>query len=487
MMRIAFFNPQGNFDPFDSYLTEHPDFGGQLVYVKELALAMGKQGVAVDIFTRKIVDQEFRGFESDVDYYRGESSVRIIRIPFGGLRFLPKEKLWSYLPEYVRGVQSFYGEERPDFATSHYGDGGISAALFQEEWGVPYTFTAHSLGAQKLDKMHPTKENVESLNARYAFARRITAEKLAMKNSALNVVSTSQERHLQYGHKYYEDAIDVEDSSRFRVISPGVNMRVFYKELGGQEDKSMQEVFREVVERDIARSRVELPLIVAASRLDGKKNHVGLVRAYALSEKLQAVSNLVITLRGIDNPFMDYSMARPEEKEILEEIMKMVEEYGLRGKVSMFSLSSQGELASFYRVAAERKSVFCLTALYEPFGLAPIEAMACGLPVVVTKNGGPSDVLREGAKEYGVLVDPQSDEDIARGLLHVFCDEGRWETYQEAGFTRVRSRYTWENTAKEYLFWIKDCMEQKKAGREFRVSSVAPFFQQEVFPMEWLF
>ena len=37
-MRIAFLNPQGNFDPEDSYWTEHPDFGGQLVYVKQVAL-----------------------------------------------------------------------------------------------------------------------------------------------------------------------------------------------------------------------------------------------------------------------------------------------------------------------------------------------------------------------------------------------------------------------------------------------------------------
>ncbi len=43
-MRIAFLNPQGNFDPNDNYWTEHPDFGGQLVYVKQVALAMGELG-----------------------------------------------------------------------------------------------------------------------------------------------------------------------------------------------------------------------------------------------------------------------------------------------------------------------------------------------------------------------------------------------------------------------------------------------------------
>ena len=56
MMHIVFLNPQGNFDPKDSYLTEHPDFGGQLVYVKEVAQAMVDLGHRVDIVTRRIRD-----------------------------------------------------------------------------------------------------------------------------------------------------------------------------------------------------------------------------------------------------------------------------------------------------------------------------------------------------------------------------------------------------------------------------------------------
>ncbi|HID65314.1 MAG TPA: glycosyltransferase family 1 protein, partial [Anaerolineae bacterium] len=52
-MFIAFLNPQGNFDPHDSYWTMHPDFGGQLVYVKEVALALAGWGHRVDIVTRQ--------------------------------------------------------------------------------------------------------------------------------------------------------------------------------------------------------------------------------------------------------------------------------------------------------------------------------------------------------------------------------------------------------------------------------------------------
>ena len=55
-MHIVFLNPQGNFDAKDSYLTEHPDFGGQLVYVKEVAQALVDLGHKVDIVTRRIRD-----------------------------------------------------------------------------------------------------------------------------------------------------------------------------------------------------------------------------------------------------------------------------------------------------------------------------------------------------------------------------------------------------------------------------------------------
>src|SRR5829696_3579054 len=96
--------------------------------------------------------------------------------------------------------------------------------------------------------------------------------------------------------------------------------------------------------------------------------------------------------------------------------MEVMERARMRGLVSMFALRSQGQLAAAYRFFSARHSVFALTALYEPFGLAPLEAMAAGLPAVVTKNGGPSESLREGDQEYGILVDPTDPEDVGAGL-----------------------------------------------------------------------
>src|SRR4026207_2443789 len=111
-MHIAFTNPQGNFGPADSYWPAHPDFGGQLVYVKELALAMGELGHRIDIVTRQIVDPKWPEFSHPLDGYPGHENVRIVRIPCGPPNFLPKEELWLYLgSEFVPRLLDFYAHE----------------------------------------------------------------------------------------------------------------------------------------------------------------------------------------------------------------------------------------------------------------------------------------------------------------------------------------------------------------------------------------
>lgn len=452
-MFIAFLNPQGNFDPQDSYWVQHPDFGGQLVYVKEVALALARWGHRVDIITRQIVDPDWPEFAAPLDAYPGYDNVRIIRIPFGGERFLLKEELWPYLgTEFAPRIVDFYRREGrfPDAMTAHYADGGLTASVVQQATGIPFTFTPHSLGAQKMEKLGAMWENLAQLDARFHFARRITAERIAMSHASVCTASTAQERFEQYAHPAYRGAVDVHDDRRLVVIPPGVNLRVFDKEARDAAEEATRDKIRSKLARDIAPGRRHLPLILASSRLDVKKNHIGLVRAFAASSQLQAKANLVLITRGLDNPLLDYSQADEKAREVLAEIMEVVEGSQLRGKISLFSLDSQGELAAAYRYLAERRSVFALTTYYEPFGLAPLEAMAAGLPAVVTQNGGPSESLREGDEEFGVLVDPFDPADIARGLLRVLSDEATWQRYAAAGRRRVHERYTWEGTARTF-------------------------------------
>ncbi|HCF38850.1 MAG TPA: glycosyltransferase family 1 protein, partial [Thermosipho africanus] len=226
MKKIAFFNPQGNFDKNDSHLTEHPDFGGQLVYVKELAKAIASKGIQVDIITRQIIDKKWPEFSEPFDYYPDSPNLRIVRIPFGGKKFLNKENLWKHLPEYVEVIYSLYKKEEnfPDFVTTHYGDGGISGVLFLEKTDIPFSFTGHSLGAWKLEKMLNEGFSKEELERKFKFSVRILAENLAIKFSSFVVCSTSHERYVQYSHKLYNAD---PNSDKFKVIPPGINSKIF--------------------------------------------------------------------------------------------------------------------------------------------------------------------------------------------------------------------------------------------------------------------
>ena len=453
-MHVAFINPQGNFDPEDSYWTAHPDFGGQLVYVKELALAMGNLGHRVDIVARQILDPGWPEFAGPTDAYPNAPNVRVLRVPCGPDRFLPKEELWPYLgTEFVPNLLSLYEREGslPDAVTAHYGDGGLCAALIEERTGIPFSFTAHSLGAQKMDKMGVRRRHVAGTDRRYHFSKRIVAERLAMNRSRVNVTSTGQERFVQYTHNAYRGAVDPTDGARFAAVPPGVAMHIFDKNSRTEDEGSVREQVLASLARDLAPDRVDLPAVVASSRLDPKKNHLSLVEAFASSPVLRESANLVILTGNMENPLADYRDADEGERAVLDGIMATIDRAGMRGMVSMFAVRGQRRLAAAYRFLAGRRSVFALTANYEPFGLAPLEAMAAGLPAVVTKNGGPSESLREGDEEYGVLVDPGDPEEVAAGLYSLSGNADRWRRYAEAGYGRVLAKYTWERTAEGYL------------------------------------
>lgn len=469
-MFISFLNPQGNFDPEDSYWMEHPDFGGQLVYVKETALALAELGHRVDIVTRQIKDPDWPEFSERIDSYPESDNVRIVRIPCGPDEFLPKERLWPHLgTEWLDGIIDFYQVrgEFPDAVTTHYGDGGLVGALLKKEEGINYTFTGHSLGGQKMDRFDASPDNLEKLDERFNFARRIFAERVAMNRADQVITSTNQERYKQYGHPVYDGAVSVGNDEKFSVIPPGVNRRLFNEEAGPNDEKIARRI-ESAIDRDIGESRRDLPLVLCSSRLDAKKNHLGLVNAFAESRELREAANLAIVVRGADNPLKQREEYEDEAKEILDKIASILDNEGLWEAVTSFPLEDQSELAAAYRWAKNRRSVFALTALYEPFGLAPLEAMSCGLPAVVTDRGGPTESMvdEEKDEEYGVLVDPENPEEIAEGLLRPLSSEETWHKFSKTGKDRVLSQYTWKETARSYLEVLKDIKDKPASDRD---------------------
>jgi len=94
-----------------------------------------------------------------------------------------------------------------------------------------------------------------------------------------------------------------------------------------------------------------------------------------------------------------------------------------------------------------------LPALYEGFGLPPLEAMGCGTPVVVSNISSMPEVVGDA----GILVDPKSVDSIADGLLSVLMDKKLQHELAAKGIERARE-FSWENTGRKTL----DVMESLK-------------------------
>ncbi len=103
------------------------------------------------------------------------------------------------------------------------------------------------------------------------------------------------------------------------------------------------------------------------------------------------------------------------------------------------------------RVFYEAAAAFVFPSLYEGFGLPPLEAMACGTPVVTSGVSSLPEVVGDAA----MLVNPENVFDIARGIREVLLDERLRQRMIERGRLQVK-RFSWERTAAEVLDVYRD-------------------------------
>jgi sucrose-phosphate synthase len=138
-------------------------------------------------------------------------------------------------------------------------------------------------------------------------------------------------------------------------------------------------------------------------------------------------------------------------------MLRLIDRYDLYGSVAYPKSHRPEDVPDLYRLAARRHGVFVNPALTEPFGLTLIEAAASGLPIVATEHGGPVDIVE--ACRNGILVDPLDAGAIAKALLDILGDRGRWEQYARAGIDGSRRAYTWDGHVKRYLACVRDVLK----------------------------
>ncbi|MGZ8161541.1 MAG: HAD family hydrolase [Methylobacter sp.] len=430
----------------DLELGRDADTGGQTKYVVDLARALALQDKVecVELATRIVID-------ADVDEdYRTEveplsERAQIIRIPAGPEAYLRKEELWDYLDIFADNLLQWLRQQPrlPDILHSHYADAGYVGMRLSHLTGIPLVHTGHSLGRDKRGRLLAMGLHGDVIEQRYNLSRRINAEEDVLASAELVITSTHNEITEQYElYDYYQP-------ERMIVIPPGTDLEQFYPPEGSINDIS----FSCNLERFLIAP--EKPIILALSRPDERKNITTLVEAYGESAELQTLANLVIVAGNrTDIREMDEGA-----QSVLTDIMVLTDVYDLYGHIAVPKQHKQDEVPDIYRLAALSKGVFVNPALTEPFGLTLLEAAACGLPLVVTENGGPVDII--GNCRNGLLIDPLNKQAITEALLSILKDPGQWRMFSDNGLKNVRKFYSWQAHAEKYLDKIRPLLEQQ--------------------------
>jgi glycosyltransferase involved in cell wall biosynthesis len=170
-------------------------------------------------------------------------------------------------------------------------------------------------------------------------------------------------------------------------------------------------------------------IMLCVSRIDYQKNQLGLLRAFARFAAGHPDHRLVLV-----GPVT----ARAYRDEIAAETERM----GLADKVRIIEGLHPADpmLPSAYKAAEQ----FVLPSLHEPFGIVVLEAWAAGLPVLASRLGGIVDFATD--RETALLVDPESEEAIARGMAELADDEALRNRLSRNALDAV-SDYGWNRVA----------------------------------------
>ena len=451
-LRISLINIHGLLKGSGLEIGRDADNGGQTKYVYELAefLSQHEDVEHVHLFTRLIDDPNLSPeYAVPIEIINDKLDIR--RIPFLGKKYKAKEQLWEGLDTFVNGIVQHIKlhDIFPNWIHSHYGDAGYVASELSTILNIPFAHTGHSLGFHKKSKLLESGLSEEEIEKKFKFTQRIAAEEKTLELSEFIVTSTEQEIETYKPYKNFELA-------KYHAISPGIDTRKFvpYYQKEQDSEKQMEEDQRKYwVAETISKFLINphKPFILALSRPDRHKNLHTLIEVYGKDKELQSIANLVI-FAGIRK---DISKMPESEKDVLTDLLLLMDKYDLYGKMAIPKKHDvENEVSIIYRYAAEKRGVFVNLALHENFGLTVIESASSGLPVVVTKNGGPSEIIP--TCQNGELVDPLDENEIKKALRNILTNENQWKYYSNNGAINIQKHYSWLSHVNQYVDLVNE-------------------------------
>ena len=364
--------------------------GGMNVYVRQLARALGQAGVAVDVFTR-----ETRPAGNPVENLSDQ--VRVVHLPAGAPE-TPLEDLYGCLPQFRQEMLAFQERQGLDYQLvhSHYWLSGWAGRAFSQALDIPHIVTFHTLSRIKMQSRAGEREPQQR--------QQVEAELLA---DADGIIAFSPHERDAMARLYGADA------GRIHLIPCGVDLRTFRP-----------------LDREESRQRLGLngdKVLLYVGRIESLKGVELLVHTVAQLDTCEPVRALVV---GDDNG-QDNELARIRR---LAETLQVEDAFDFVGRVP------QEELPVYYSAA----DVCVVPSFYESFGLAALEAMACGTPVVASRVGGISTVVQHGRTGY--LKSWRCPEAFANSLEMLISSKSLQHSMGQAARRRAED-LSWEKIA----------------------------------------
>jgi glycosyltransferase involved in cell wall biosynthesis/phosphoheptose isomerase len=363
------------------------DAGGQNVHVAALAQAIAERGAQVVVHTRR----DDPDLPARVQMAPG---VIVHHVDAGPPEALPKDDLLEHMPAFAHELVRAWSADRPDVVHAHFWMSAHAALLAAREVPVPVVQTFHALGVVKR-RYQGDKDTSpsERLGIEREVVRRADEIVATCTDELFELVRMGAPRH------------------KLTVIPCGVDLTLFGPD-GPREPR------REGRRR-----------LLCVGRLVERKGIGNVIEALADLPDAE-----LVVAGGPDARALD---ADPD----VRRLRQVAKRCGVADRVDLRGRVERRDLPALLRSA---DAVVC-APWYEPFGIVPLEAMACGVPVVASAIGGMIDTVVDGVT--GVHVPPRDPERLAAAVRGLLDDPQRRATYGRAGVRRARRLYDWGRVA----------------------------------------
>lgn len=377
------------------------DSGGQNVYVAQVSKHLAALGYHVDVFTR-------RDDASLPEVVTCQPGVRVIHVPAGPAEFVAKERLLPYMNEFARQMSQFINRYHLDYDLihAHFWMSGLVAAQLKRRFGLPFVITFHALGLVR--RMHQGDAD-HFPDQRIGIERRL---------------ATVSDRIIAECPQDEDDQVQLYSASRskIRIVPCGF-------------DKAELWPLEKTEARRHLRLDVNEPLVLHVGRMVPRKGVDNAVRGFArLVHEHGVAARLVIVGGDSDEP-------DPVRTPEIGRLQQIAAEEKVANRVHFVGRKGRQELKFYYSAA----DVFVTTPWYEPFGITPIEAMACGTPVIGADVGGIKYSVRDG--QTGYLVPPNDADALGERLAYLFHRPQLLRRFSQQALERVNRLFTWRRVS----------------------------------------